>query len=784
VAKGFQKVMVPLLIGVLLGSVICALVSSGVCVARSSGYEKGLGVLRDFFGLDLSKYEIVVEESYLSDPLLGDVLYESVFFSLTSADSKIRLVFTFVGNNLQNMYVFENEGTPLLKSIVKESGVAVSVVGCAQGFFNSCEQYWSRSVFGNLKATLDGVCVDKNFTKPVGNAVFDMIVYDDVGFTNFIWYFPVENTSVDGVPYIAVVSLGFKDGSLVSFTDTLAIYGVDKAFELYEYDIANNSVAVSSVSDGLYSKSIVSSNVGGVGSFVIIIFVVVVVGGFVGGLFLRGSIGGSCFRWFFAKKIKGVGLFFIFLLFLTVFLPLVGSVNALQTTNGGGVVWGSRSSGASNDLYGSHSWRKTNDEISRQEAVARFLSSNCLVAANGYTCFSNIWANKSNVLSQAQRLNTDFNHVVVFDWDHGVGGYPGAISSPNSYLGVPDDELHYMFEDDWGTFVGGPSAYSVDWNHGVYDVDIYEAFSAGKVHFALINTCLSANIELFGQGGAPSGYPLGMPYAFTHRMVGYVSEGSNSSLISADGYNCPDAFPQCYIGFPFGSAALDQPISYNGNWQPWYQWIVFFSYMAFNFDVSVNESLDWACSMQWGRPSFEVSPLQGEGFTAVWPVWDTVNKTFTADVPNAQGLHSTLAVYGNGNIHLKNFQTTHTITYPYIDGPKQVDVEALSEFSVYSVDSINHQIQYTFDWGDGTPQTVTDYAVAGVPVNVSHFWSTAGVYEVIVRAQCEDGTWSNWSEIHTVTVGSSYWLTITVISLILAGLVLLVLVLWYRFRRH
>jgi hypothetical protein len=336
-----------------------------------------------------------------------------------------------------------------------------------------------------------------------------------------------------------------------------------------------------------------------------------------------------------------------------------------------------------------------------------------------------------------------------------------------------------MFEDDWGTLVGGPSDYTVDWNHGVYDMDIYEAFSAGNVHFALINTCLSANTELFGQGFSSSGHPLGMPFAFTHRLVGYVPAGSNSSLMSNDGYNRPDAFPQCYIGFPFGSAALDQHISYNGNWQPWYQWVVFFCYMAFNFDVSVNEALDWACSTQWGCPFFGVSPLQEEGFTAIWPVWDDTDKAFTENNHRAQGPKSTLAVYGNGNIHLKNFQANPIVTYPYVSGPKSGVTNMSVNFSAYSVNSLGHDVRYVFDWGDDTAQTTTNYTTTGIPVSASHSWGTSGVYTVIVRAQCTDGTWSDWSESHTIAIINPYyrWSIVVVTGLLLSGIIIMMLTL-------
>lgn len=746
-----QRILGIMCLLILLSSVVCVLITPKVYATKLSSTEKGLEVLRDFFGLDLEKYDIVTEENSLSEPFLGHAVYENVFFTLTLGDSKLRVVFTFVDNNLRSMYVFENKEVTLLEPPIKSDNVIES----AQGFLGAYEQYSSTPLFGDLKATLNDVTANNNFTKTMGNKIFEGIFYDNKEVV-FMWYYTISNTTS---PRTAVVALGFKEGHLVSFADTWSLYGNSEKIELLGSSKSNVDSGVSLASQSFEKTTISSMKVE---QFVIILFITM--GSMVTvGLFLSRDLN----RGFKRFSMKARGVIFGSLLVLAVFLPLVGSANALPS----GVIWSSRSSGAQN-IDGYHSWRKTNTEISKQEYISNFIASKCLTAANGYAGFSNIWSNKSGVLSQAQSLNDKYDNVAIFNWDHGVGGYPGTLSSYQ----VPDDELHYMFEDDFGTFVGVPSNYKVDGNHGVYDIDIYETFVAGKVHFAFINTCLSANIELFGQGTSPSGYPLGMPYAFTHRLVG---QGNNATLMSYDGYNYPDAFPQCYIGFPFGSAALDQYIAYNNNnEQPWYEWVVYFCYMAFNFDVSVNDALDWACNMQWGCSSFGISPLQGEGFTAVWPIWDDTNKVFNETVPNAQGPHSTLAVYGNGNIHLKNFQAKHMTTYPYVSGPSVGNTNTAINFSAYSVDSLGHNIRYTFDWGDGTPQTTTEYTAAGVPVKVSHCWNNIGIYEVKVRAQCEDGPWTDWSDSYTITIGG-YWLLITIAigGLNLCGVTLLI-ILW------
>ena len=57
--------------------------------------------------------------------------------------------------------------------------------------------------------------------------------------------------------------------------------------------------------------------------------------------------------------------------------------------------------------------------------------------------------------------------------------------------------------------------------------------------------------------------------------------------ISDDGYDNPDTGGQVYIGFPYGSASLEQRIPFNTGNQ-YYRWVNKFFHEALTFDVSVN----------------------------------------------------------------------------------------------------------------------------------------------------------------------------------------------------
>ena len=75
-------------------------------------------------------------------------------------------------------------------------------------------------------------------------------------------------------------------------------------------------------------------------------------------------------------------------------------------------------------------------------------------------------------------------------------------------------------------------------------------------------------------------------------MVDYPRTGTEMSQF---GYTYPDSFPQCYIGFKFGSAALNQSIAYDGSCtygpSSW-NWVGSFFNYAFNFDNSINDALE------------------------------------------------------------------------------------------------------------------------------------------------------------------------------------------------
>jgi competence protein ComGC len=826
-----KKCLTAILFSILMISSTYTFVIPSTQAAEVSTEQKGLNALSNMMNLDLTKYTVATQENSQQPPSLGGLQQDTVLYTLTSTNSKLKLFYTYTNGNLQGLYVLETQGTPITKSAGN-----VNAIESAKSFLSNYQAYTDKQVFGELKDTLANVDSNKNMTKTTGNTVLEVTTYGDEE-TFFKWYYTANGAIA---PYTKTIALGFKNGFLTSFIDNWDLYNIgstnvnltaeeavtialetarehkwtmqlDKdalapqnfnkirsiswttlafdcsidanttrskdALELYpvwkvgivlnkaygelyglEVDIWADTKAVRSVNEQ-YSQLAaqwiqnVTANTGAdteldnqsaninMANISSLLLWVTVVGISATGFMVAALLSkkkSATIHHFKPRSLKTLGLLLCFVIVFVVFLPLIQSASA---TNGG-IIWGARSSGAPNNPY-SYSWRKTDGEISRQSYVTSYLASNFFTAANGYTGYSNHGVNKDTILYQAGYLRDNYNYMAIVDWDHGVGGYPPQASN----------EEHYMFEDDWGTVVGSPTSHYTDWSHGVYDMEIYNIIPPTKAHFVFIDACQSANLDRLGQGCSvyQSGNAVGLPFAFTHRIV---TNSPTGTQMSQNGYSSPDAFPQCYIGFPQGSAALDQHIDQYGGYTDgtapqWYNWIIFFYYFALDFDISVKDALDMASYQTWQCWGFSASPLQGNGFTAVWPMdlqapW--------GQFENYTGAYSTLAVYGNSNIHLRNFQPSDYITAPDIAGPSAGTVSVSYQFSGRAIDSQSHNIQYRFDWGDGSGYTYTSWLANGELGNASHSWANSGTYNVRVQAQCANGQWSSWSNYRTINI--------------------------------
>ena len=119
-----------LFLTILVVSSTYAAITPNVQAAEMTPQQKGLTALNNLVNLDLAKYAVTTEENSEYPRSLGAVLEETVLYDLTSANSKLKAFCTFANGNLQEIYVFGNEGTPSLAKAV----VSVNDVERAQVF--------------------------------------------------------------------------------------------------------------------------------------------------------------------------------------------------------------------------------------------------------------------------------------------------------------------------------------------------------------------------------------------------------------------------------------------------------------------------------------------------------------------------------------------------------------------------------------------------------------------------------------------------------------------------
>ena len=316
-------------------------------------------------------------------------------------------------------------------------------------------------------------------------------------------------------------------------------------------------------------------------------------------------------------------------------MTALASVATVTATTKTAVIWGSESTGAAAYQEPWINWRKSKAEVDQQRATAITLGS--YFQDGGYAAYNhqgirNPGSSKAQIIDDTQTYTDTSSRVAFVDFDHGIGSYING-------------EFHFMFEDNEGTMGSGNPL-----ENGVFDRDVYWRTWYGKTLFAFISTCMSANLTHPDTGEPWQGYGTqgakGLPYAFTHGLTVVDREQASDFNIeyhmSDDAYFYPDDGVQVYIGFPWGSPSLSQPIPYDTGPHNYAEWVdSFFDYALHYDDMSVNHALDHASFELWGM-YFANPYVPLRGFTAHWD--------YFTDFPDC-----TMAIYGNGRLRLKSF---------------------------------------------------------------------------------------------------------------------------------
>jgi len=86
---------------------------------------------------------------------------------------------------------------------------------------------------------------------------------------------------------------------------------------------------------------------------------------------------------------------------------------------------------------------------------------------------------------------------------------------------------------------------------------------------------------------------------------------------------------------------------------------------------------------------------------------------------------------------------------PDISGSSEGMKNTLYEYTVVSTDEDNDTIQYIINWGDGQSES-TGFFPSGTSVNLSHNWSTGGIFTISVKAY--DSQTESGSTLHTILI--------------------------------
>lgn len=157
--------------------------------------------------------------------------------------------------------------------------------------------------------------------------------------------------------------------------------------------------------------------------------------------------------------------------------------------------------------------------------------------------------------------------------------------------------------------------------------------------------------------------------------------------------------------------------------------IVDFSYNPSNVTVPIGTKVIWTNN---GPSEHTVtsdtnvfnSGTMGVGFK--WNFTFTQTGSYPYHCAFHPGMHGIVIVTGGGNLPPNK---------PTIDGPNSVNVGAVTNYTAVTTDPEGDNIQYYFDWGDGTNTGWLPAVPSGTIQHQSHVWSTKGTYIISAKAR-------------------------------------------------
>jgi len=165
--------------------------------------QKGLNIIEKVVGVDLARYTVLAKESLPSQETsyFGVVPQDIVSYNLTSTGNSLSALCIFSNGSLQMMYLTQNEGS----SHIAKTYPSANAVNTAKSFLANYQTYTGKSLFGELRSSLDNVDASKNSTQTFGDKVLE--VNASSGHTNFKWYYSANGAIAPYLKFFQLVSI-------------------------------------------------------------------------------------------------------------------------------------------------------------------------------------------------------------------------------------------------------------------------------------------------------------------------------------------------------------------------------------------------------------------------------------------------------------------------------------------------------------------------------------------------------------------------------------------------
>lgn len=229
-----KKILVITTLLILLSSTIYATLTPNAYAAEASAQQKAITILNDVVDLETDTYVVNLNKEITSTH--EGCHQNEVNFNLNSSKGSLRVMCTFIDNKLRQIYLNDYTGKLALNQPI------TNTVDKAKDFLQRYQTYTTDSFYGELKATLSDVAINKNATKTVGNIKLEISVLGDQTHQDLIWTYVDEN----GIQAkLKNVALSFDRGQLQCFMDNWNLYtiaGTPKLSDEYAKAIALNAI--------------------------------------------------------------------------------------------------------------------------------------------------------------------------------------------------------------------------------------------------------------------------------------------------------------------------------------------------------------------------------------------------------------------------------------------------------------------------------------------------------------------------------------------------------------